>query len=158
MVYYPRHDKKTCSRKCGGELLSQASASNQIVWRHNDEGYLVATIVRNRVRINLLQHRYLMERHLGRSLSKDEVVHHKNGVRDDNRLENLEVRGRSEHASEHGRKRKGLGGWKQNLTPQQRKTISDRIRKLKVWEYSSCWKRKKTNDGQSDTSKPRMEK
>ena len=37
------------------------------------------------------EHRILVEWNIGRPLSADETVHHKNGIKDDNRLENLEV-------------------------------------------------------------------
>jgi HNH endonuclease len=65
------------------------------------------------------EHRLVMEQHLGRKLTSNEVVHHKDGDKFNNSLDNLEVMSRAEHSRMHMTGRK--------LSEKQRRELSERM-------------------------------
>ncbi len=93
--YSTRH--RFCSPECVYQFRSENSP--QKLYREN--GYVVMHIRGYNKKGNAKQHRVVMEEYLGRKLSDDEVVHHINGDKTDNRIENLQVMTRSAHSLLH---------------------------------------------------------
>jgi len=72
--------------------------------KQNKDGY-IAIFIPSHPRCNkegyVFEHHLVMEEELGRYIEKGEVVHHKNHIRDDNRIENLELMSFKDHARLH---------------------------------------------------------
>jgi hypothetical protein len=87
-----------CSRKCLGESQRLTGPGSRFTRR---DGYVYLYFPAHRSAGNngqVLEHRWVMEQKIGRPLESWEHVHHLNGVRDDNRPENLELILSGEHA------------------------------------------------------------
>lgn len=80
------HYKQKAANPAKPLSVSRAKAPNGSGYR-NSSGYVVRHVNGKTIR----DHRLVMEAKLGRPLKPFENVHHLNGIRDDNRPENLEL-------------------------------------------------------------------
>lgn len=113
-----------CSRRCAGkygaskEDRAGVSCHRWKGGRRKNNGYvsIYAPDHPNRdARTSVLEHRLVMEAYLGRYLTRLEKVHHKNGVKTDNRIENLELWSGSHP---HGQRAIDLLAWARSIIQQ----------------------------------------
>jgi len=140
------HSKETCKKlrehRLGKKLsnqhrekvvktLRQGAGEKNAAWKGgkytSKEGYVfVRQPLHPLARGNgyVAEHRLVMEEILGRILERCEVVHHINGIKSDNRPDNLIVLTHQTHAAEH---------WDNPDTRKKQSDMMKKIRKKKPW-------------------------
>ena len=133
--------------------LSPKESVRAVKFRTNAYGYKVVEWAR---RSRVFQHRMVMEYKLGRPLIDDEVVHHINHNRADNRIENLQLMSGKDHSKLHAsevRKRMIENNASRNMTKEFRKRLGEMqkgkkrsfetrmlLRKSKLGKNNPNWK------------------
>lgn len=93
-----RTSRQFCSKKCYAKWRKGKPRCE--FWYEN--GYKILSCGDG---IGIKEHIKIMEDFIGRKIDRHkENVHHKNGIRDDNRIENLELMTRGEHSKLHRQK------------------------------------------------------
>lgn len=95
---------------------------------------------------HVYRYRLVMEKHLGRFLLPTEIVHHKNGIVSDDRLENLEMMSQSDHLKSHlpkmrlAMKKKWEGKWSKHFSACKQCSTTAR-KHMGLGLCSRCYKR-----------------
>ena len=105
------YNVRYCSKKCMYKKQSEERRGAGTPWYKggyiSDKGYKVITVDRKKYQ----EHRYLMEQHLGRKLTRNEEVHHLDDNKLNNDINNLIVLSKADHTKLHFDKIKKTGQW-----------------------------------------------
>ena len=129
--FRPRSKRsKYCSRKCAWANNGPAPVAES--WWVNKRGYVEGRVLIDGVQRSVKQHRYLVEKSIGRQLHPDEDVHHINGVKTDNHIENLQIVTHSQHTKITNSERTYRRGYKIRLDAQERARRSEWMKSVHV--------------------------
>jgi hypothetical protein len=101
-------------RRLAAQLAGKAVGTR----RMTPPGYVLVKLARDDWRMPMaqnkqwvLEHRAVMAESIGRLLTRQETVHHRNGVRTDNRVENLELWASSHPPGQRVSDLEAIGDW-----------------------------------------------
>lgn len=135
---------KLCPSCSSGKKGSQSHSWKGGRWVNN-RGYIMIRLPEGDFYLSttrkgrgVLEHRLVMAKHLGRCLAPFEVVHHKNGVRDDNRIENLELSTQNAHTKDHHRGYRD--GYAKGLVDGRNAQIEELRKEIRLlrWEHKEA--------------------
>uniref|UniRef100_A0A6M3IVW4 Putative homing endonuclease n=1 Tax=viral metagenome TaxID=1070528 RepID=A0A6M3IVW4_9ZZZZ len=90
------------------------------------------------------EHRLVMAKNINRCLHPWEHVHHKNGIKDDNRIENLKLTSASLHITEHN---KGyIDGFAKGYMDGVNSTIQEVLKEVRLLRFQNTEMRKQIED------------
>lgn len=140
-----------CSHGCWGKHHSAERSSRWKGGKTHSAGYVLVRLapgdffypMATKPNGTVREHRLVMAQHLGRCLMPFEIVHHKNGVKTDNRIENLQLAGSiGEHSLGHSKGyRDGYRSGYRDGSERQVKQLRDEIRLLR-WELRQVKERR----------------
>src|SRR3990167_1633602 len=127
--FRPKGEKsKYCSRRC---LWDNNGGHNrkEEVWWTNGKGYVEGRVWINDKPVHMKQHRWIAEKYLGRPLLPSEDIHNVNGIKSDNRIENMEVLEHGRHSKLSNLGREYRKGYRLTLSDTERARRSEAMRK-----------------------------
>lgn len=128
-VFRPwRESGRYCSTPCARKKNGGHNKKDGPIWWKDAKGYIVGLVWVHSKRRQVRQHRWIMERVIGRPLASHENVHHINGDKTDNRIENLEIMHHGQHSTLHNKSRVHKKGYKMNLSQEERERRSEHMR------------------------------
>ena len=110
--------------------MGRKKGTDREVWWLGQKGYIEGRVFRNGGYRHVRQHRWIMEQHLGRKLPSKEIVHHLNGDKMDNGIDNLLILTNGSHTREHSLARIYPRGRKNNISPEERQRRSDFMKEV----------------------------
>lgn len=128
-----RSSARFCSRPCA-RTINGGHNKKAKTWWVNQRGYIEGRVWIGERQICVKQHRYVMEQHLGRPLSENEDVHHKDGDKQNNDIRNLVVLSHGEHSRITNAGRSYERGYNLDLSDDDRRARSDRAKAMGLSE------------------------